>query len=62
MDPATMDWDNMHAAANAANVLLHLEAARLYGLITTDLRVDVEKCEEVLKVARLMGITPDPIR
>lgn len=43
-------------AVDLANCMLTVDAARLYGLIETDLVVDVERCEDILRRARRHNI------
>lgn len=47
-------------AVDAADILLGLEAARLYGLVTGGPVIDVERCDEILRRGRLRGYVPTP--
>lgn len=47
-------------AANAAEFLLLLDSSRMYGLVKTDIQVNVDRCDEILK-AKEKGIVPDSI-
>ncbi len=49
------EWQN---AVDAADALLHIQSAEAYGLITGAPTVNVERCEELLEVARRRGVTP----
>jgi len=58
-DPQTfMEWVE---AAAAANALLLLDAARVYGLVTGGPDVDTARCEQILAGAEERGITPNGI-
>jgi hypothetical protein len=55
-DPNTPgEW---REAVTLAEVLLDVEAARQYGLITSDLPVDGERCLVLLKEGRARGVVP----
>ncbi len=45
-------------AVDAAEFLLLLESARLYGLVRGGPPVDVERCEELLARGRALGYEP----
>lgn len=47
-------------AVDAANFLLLVHSARLYGLISGGPQIDVERCEEILRLGRDRGIVPQP--
>lgn len=47
------------AAANAARELLLIDAARQYGLIEGGPIPDVDRCEEILRLAKERGIEPE---
>jgi hypothetical protein len=49
------EWQN---AVDAAEALLHMESARMYGLVKGGPGVNVERCEELLKAGRRKGIRP----
>jgi hypothetical protein len=46
------------AAAACADALLHLDAARQYGLVTGGPGVDVDRCLDLLARAKARGIEP----
>ena len=49
-DPRTADeWQE---AVDGANLMLTIDAAKLYGLVDTDMAINVERCEEILARAR----------
>ena len=56
-DPETLDeWQT---AVDAADALLKLDAARLYGLVSSGPDVDAERCWEVIhRAAEEHGIEP----
>ena len=55
-DPRTREeWQE---AADAAHVLLTIDAARQYGLIEGGPEIDLGRCVEILRKARRQGITP----
>lgn len=55
-EPSTpTEWQT---AVDLAEVMLHLEAARVYGLVTAGPTVDVIRCVEILARGRLRGVTP----
>jgi hypothetical protein len=57
-DPKTPDeWQ---LAVDAAEMLLLIDSARLYGLITGGPRAKVKRCEEILRIGREHGFTPGP--
>lgn len=57
-DPRTKrEWQN---AANVAEELLLIDSARQYGTITGGPVVNVDRCVEILRRARLKGIEPVP--
>lgn len=45
-------------AVNAAHVLLLVESARYYGLITGGPEVNIDRCNELLAEGRSLGIEP----
>lgn len=45
-------------AADAAHVLLTVDAARQYGLIEGGPEIDQERCVEILRLAKRRRITP----
>lgn len=47
-------------AADFAEVLLTIDSARLYGLITGGPEVDLDRCRELLDRALELGISPRP--
>lgn len=56
-DPQTKEeWKE---AANAAQFLLLLDSARMYGLVNTSIQVNSDRCVLVLQEAKRKGITPD---
>jgi hypothetical protein len=55
-DPETPDeWQE---AVNAAEFLTGLDSARQYGLITGGPRIDLQRCEEILRRGETLGYTP----
>jgi hypothetical protein len=57
-DPKTPEeWQD---AVDAADVLLKIDAAREYGLVTGGPVVNVERCVELLKLGAARKITPRP--
>lgn len=57
-DPKTPEeWQE---AVDAAQVLLMILSARLYGLITGGPTANVARCEEILRKGRDRGIRPSP--
>lgn len=55
-DPVSREeWQD---AADAAHGALTLEAARQYGLVTGGPGVNVGRCQEILRKARALGVTP----
>ena len=56
-DPQTLEeWQN---AVDAADALLKLDAARMYGLVTGGPEVDTERCWEMIhRAAEMYGIEP----
>lgn len=52
---AREEWQN---AIDAAEALLHIHSARLYGLIKGGPEVNIERCEEILMRGRIKGIAP----
>lgn len=49
------EWQD---AVNLAEAALHLDSARKYGLVTGGPGVNVERCEEILKRGKALGILP----
>jgi hypothetical protein len=45
-------------AVNAAEFMLALDLARQYGLIETDIRLDVERCDDILRRGKEKGFVP----
>lgn len=45
-------------AADHAEVMLLIQSARAYGLIAGGPEVNVDRCEELIKLARRRGIVP----
>lgn len=57
-DPETNEeWKE---AVNGAAFLLLLDSCRQYGLVETDVAVDVQRCEEILADGKARGFVPDP--
>lgn len=55
-DPQTrLEWQE---AVNAADFLVLLDSARLYGLVTGGPAVNVERCERILADGKAQGIVP----
>lgn len=55
-DPVgTLEWQE---AADAAHGALALDAARTYGFVSGGPKVDIVRCEEILRRAATLGITP----
>ena len=52
-----IEWQ---AAADAAEMLLSIDAARQYGLVDQKMQIDVGRCRDVLMEASLRDITPRP--
>lgn len=58
-DPETpQEWQE---AVKQAEFFLALDSALLYGLIDTDIRADVERCDEILRRGKQRGIEPRPL-
>lgn len=45
-------------AADGAQVMLLVDAARQFGLVTGGPEIDQERCVEILRLAKQRGITP----
>jgi hypothetical protein len=59
-DPRTpREWGD---AVDAAYLWLLVDSARLYGLVTTDAVVDVERCVEILVRGAELGFQPTKVR
>lgn len=57
-DPQTNEeWQQ---AVNDARFLLLLDSAKQYGLVETDIEVNVDRCDEILEEGRGLGFLPDP--
>jgi hypothetical protein len=55
-DPRTREeWQQ---AVDLADWYLHVHSARAYGLIETDMKIDVDRCDEILKRGAAAGVTP----
>ena len=56
-DPETpQEWQN---AADAADALLKIDSARIYGLVTGGPEIDADRCRELVHRAKeLHGIEP----
>ena len=50
------------AAVDAADVLLRLDNARAYGLVTGGPEIDADRCLELLELGRNRGFEPNPRR
>lgn len=50
--------DEWQTAVDAAEALLRLESARLYGLVNGGPGVNAERCEQLLSAGRKRGIRP----
>jgi hypothetical protein len=46
---------------DAAAFFLALDSARQYGLLTSDVMVNIERCDELLKRGNALGYSPKPI-
>jgi hypothetical protein len=56
VDPSTREeWQE---AVNAADFLLRLESARLYGLIEGGPVPDIERCEDIIQRGKVLGVVP----
>jgi hypothetical protein len=59
-DPQTPEqWQE---AVDSAEFFLALESAGQYGLISSDIKVDVGRCEELLTRGKTLGYTPAPLK
>jgi len=47
-------------AVDAAEFYLALESAKMYGLVTGGPKVNLERCEEILKRGKTLGYRPAP--
>lgn len=57
-DPSTPEeWQE---AVDAAELMLAMESAAMYGLIETDIQIDRERCEHILQVGLDLGYQPNP--
>jgi hypothetical protein len=55
-DPTTPEqWQH---AVDLADWYMHVDAARAYGLIRTEMQIDVERCHQLLDRGAARGITP----
>ena len=58
-NPETVEeWQE---AVDAAEFFLTMDSARQYGLVQTDMRVNAERCEELLRRGKERGIVPASI-
>lgn len=58
-DPETPDeWQE---AVNAAEAMLELESAKLYGLITGGPAIDVARCEQIMQAGITRKVLPDKV-
>lgn len=58
-DPATpAEWVE---AVDGASLMLAVDSAHQYGLIDTDLVVDVPRCLEILKRGKARNVRPRPL-
>jgi len=56
-DPETdQEWQE---AVNGAKCCIAISAAQDYGLIYTDMRFNIERCEEILERGKALGFVPD---
>lgn len=59
LDPDTpAEW---REAVDGASLMLAIDAAHQYGLVDTDLVVDVPRAEEILKRGRARNVRPRPL-
>lgn len=57
-NPATpAEWQE---AVNAAFVMRRIADCVMYGLITTDLVIDIDRCDEILERGAAHGYRPKP--
>lgn len=54
---SSSEWQE---AVDSATVMLLIDSAVLYGLIETDMTIDVRRCEELLDEGRRRGYEPRP--
>jgi hypothetical protein len=47
-------------AVDAAELMLLIQSAEMYGLIETDIQVDRARCEYILRNGTKLGYRPDP--
>ena len=58
LDPVTQaEWQE---AVDLAETLLLIDSARQYGLIETDLKTDLRRCDDILARGRARGYHPAP--
>jgi hypothetical protein len=50
--------EEWQSAADAANFLLALDACCQYGLVETTMRIDQDRCDDILKRAKQQGVQP----
>lgn len=55
-DPSThAEWQE---AVNLSDLLLRIESARAYGLVTGGPEVDAERCEDLISRGARLGVRP----
>lgn len=58
VDPSTpAEWQE---AVNGAHVLRMIADCVMYGLIETDMQIDVARCDEILDQGAKLGYRPEP--
>jgi hypothetical protein len=55
-NPSTLaEWQE---AVNGAYFYLLIDSAKQYGLITHNMQINIERCEEIIRLGKEQGIKP----
>lgn len=49
-------------AVDAAEFLIGIDSARKFGLIETTANIDINRCEEIIRKGKQVGVTPARIQ
>ena len=60
LHPIPANLDEWQDAVDSAHVLLLIDSARKYGLVTGGPEADIERCEQMIRDGRARGVVPRP--
>lgn len=53
---STVEWQE---AVNAAHIMLCIADCVMYGLVETNMKIDIPRCDNIIKAGAQLGIHPE---